>query len=82
MSNSTGAKKGKVSVCVRSGTSKGETCDSEDMSIVPLVLIFCSQFVAGIGVLLFFTLGGPYLDDNTQRANIPIVFGKFRLVCS
>jgi hypothetical protein len=46
------------------------------MTIVPLVLIFVSQFVAGIGVLLFFSLGGPYLDDNIKKTQSPMLFGK------
>jgi hypothetical protein len=70
-----GSRKGKVTLCQRLGPRQGDSCDGQDMSIAPLILIFMSQFVAGIGVLLFFTLGGPYLDDNTKRKNIPIVFG-------
>jgi hypothetical protein len=46
------------------------------MTVVPLVLIFVSQFVAGIGVLLFFSLGGPYLDDNIKKTQSPMLFGK------
>ena len=47
-----------------------------DVSVVPLVLIFLSQFVSGIGVLLFFSLGGPYLDDNMKKTKSPMMFGR------
>lgn len=71
-----GTKKQKdVSLCIRNGKRSFDSCDNEGMMWGPLVLIFLSQFISGIGVVLFFTLGGPYLDDNTKRKNIPIYFG-------
>ncbi|XP_055837514.1 solute carrier organic anion transporter family member 74D [Episyrphus balteatus] len=45
-------------------------CD-QLFSIVPLVLIFLSQFVLGIGNTLYYSLGQPYLDDNTKKTNTP-----------
>jgi hypothetical protein len=66
--------KSKVTLCEASNLKSD--CQNEP-NLAPLILIFLSQFVAGIGVVLFFTLGGPYLDDNTKRKNMPIVFGNF-----
>lgn len=45
-------------------------CD-QLFSIVPMVLIFLSQFVLGIGNTLYYSLGQPYLDDNTKKTNTP-----------
>ena len=45
------------------------------MSIVPLILIFSSQFVLGIGNTLYYSLGQTYLDDNTKKTNIPQLLG-------
>lgn len=49
-----------------------EECN-EPFSYVPLVLIFVSQFVLGIGTTLYYTLGHTYLDDNTRKTNTPMM---------
>ncbi|XP_065073766.1 solute carrier organic anion transporter family member 74D [Ochlerotatus camptorhynchus] len=43
------------------------------ISVVPLVLIFMSQFVLGIGNTLYYSLGQTYLDDNTKKTNTPLM---------
>lgn len=48
-------------------------CDNEIESIIPLVLIFLSQFVLGIGNTLYYALGQTYLDDNTKKTNTPLL---------
>ena len=58
-------------LCVEEKSSKD--CDDEIKSILPLVLIFLSQFVLGIGNTLFFALGQTYLDDGvTKKKNTPM----------
>lgn len=47
-------------------------CDAL-LSIVPLILIFLSQFVLGIGNTLYYSLGQTYLDDNTKKTNTPLM---------
>jgi hypothetical protein len=68
----------KVELCDTTGryNTEGGSC-LEAESILPLVIIFISQFIAGIGNILFFSLGGPYLDDNSKKKNMPMVFGKY-----
>lgn len=51
---------------------KDDNCDTL-FSYVPLVLIFASQFVLGIGNTLHHSLGTTYLDDNTKRTNTPLM---------
>ncbi|XP_062545506.1 solute carrier organic anion transporter family member 74D isoform X2 [Armigeres subalbatus] len=43
------------------------------ISVIPLVLIFLSQFVLGIGNTLYYSLGHTYLDDNTKKTNTPLM---------
>lgn len=58
-------------LCKASGKSPDE-CD-EVFSYVPLVLIFLSQFVLGVGNTLYYSLGQTYLDDNIKQRNTPLV---------
>lgn len=46
-----------------------------ERSIVPLILIFLSQFVLGIGTSLYMSLGQAYLDDNTKKTRTPLLLG-------
>ncbi|XP_063703660.1 solute carrier organic anion transporter family member 74D isoform X2 [Culicoides brevitarsis] len=47
---------------------------TEVWSILPLVLIFLSQFVLGIGNTLYYSLGASYLDDNIEnKTSTPIM---------
>lgn len=50
-----------------------DDCD-ELFNIVPLVLIFLSQFVLGIGNTMYYSLGSTYMDDNTKKTNTPMMF--------
>ncbi|EDW28766.1 GL18770 [Drosophila persimilis] len=51
---------------------KEEGCD-DLFTYVPLVLIFLSQFVLGVGNTLYYSLGQTYLDDNTKKTNTPLM---------
>ena len=42
----------------------------------PMVYIFMSQFISGIGTTLFSILGITYLDDNVKRKQTPMLIGK------
>uniref|UniRef100_A0A182PDY0 Solute carrier organic anion transporter family member n=1 Tax=Anopheles epiroticus TaxID=199890 RepID=A0A182PDY0_9DIPT len=53
-------------------TSSPKEC-LETISVVPLILIFLSQFVLGIGNTLYYSLGQTYLDDNTKKTNTPLM---------
>lgn len=53
-------------------TKSSQECESL-LSIVPLILIFLSQFVLGIGNTLYYSLGQTYLDDNTKKSNTPLM---------
>lgn len=53
--------------------SLDKDCNDEITSILPLILIFISQFVLGIGNTLYYALGQTYLDDNTKKTNTPLL---------
>ncbi|XP_066600830.1 solute carrier organic anion transporter family member 74D [Prorops nasuta] len=46
-----------------------------DVSLLPRLLVFVSQFVLGIGTTLYYSLGQTYLDDNTKKKNTPMLLG-------
>lgn len=51
-----------------------QQCDDEIQSVLPLVLIFLSQFVLGVGNTLYYALGQTYLDDGvTKKKNTPLL---------
>jgi hypothetical protein len=58
-------------LCVLESLDK--ECNDEIESIWPLILIFLSQFVLGIGNTLYYALGQTYLDDNTKKTNSPLL---------
>lgn len=61
----------------RNEDDDGECTDEfSERSIVPLILIFFSQFVLGIGTSLYMTLGQSYMDDNTKKKNTPMLLGE------
>jgi hypothetical protein len=61
-----------------------EACTNEDennnldgnYSLVPIMLVFLSQFVLGIGTTLYWALGQIYLDDNTKKKQTPLLLGE------
>lgn len=59
-------------LCHKPMPSDNDECD-EVFSYVPLVLIFLSQFVLGVGNTLYYSLGQSYLDDNTKQRNTPLM---------
>nr|CAD7439025.1 unnamed protein product [Timema bartmani] len=59
-----------------------EDISSGEHSILPLALIFLSQFVLGIGTTLCHTLGKTYLDDSIKKTNAPLMFDNVTQVSS
>lgn len=53
-------------------SDNAEQCE-EAFSYLPLILIFLSQFVLGIGNTLYYSLGQSYLDDNIRQQNSPMM---------
>ncbi|KAH8234036.1 hypothetical protein KR032_011389 [Drosophila birchii] len=55
------------------GVGKTEEGCDDLFTYVPLVLIFLSQFVLGVGNTMYYSLGQTYLDDNTKKTNTPLM---------
>ncbi|XP_065566168.1 solute carrier organic anion transporter family member 74D-like isoform X2 [Artemia franciscana] len=66
-----------TSLCSSLTNSQSGNCILEENtdSWVPAMLLFLSQFVSGIGSTMFYTLGIPYLDDNTKKKQAPMLLG-------
>ncbi|XP_073847715.1 solute carrier organic anion transporter family member 74D-like [Musca autumnalis] len=56
-------------LCRDDGT--GVECEVREGSLLPQLLLFIAQFVAGVGGSLYYTLGVSYMDDNTEKAKAP-----------
>lgn len=57
------------------GVDKGQDCARSEPFVTPLLLIFLSQFVLGIGNSLYYSLGQTYLDDNVKKTKTPMLLG-------
>ncbi|EDW57233.1 solute carrier organic anion transporter family member 74D [Drosophila virilis] len=51
--------------------TKESGCVQQDGTWVPPLVLFVGQFVAGIGISLFWTVGIAYMDDNTSKDKTP-----------
>ncbi|XP_005176679.1 solute carrier organic anion transporter family member 74D [Musca domestica] len=56
-------------LCRNDGT--GVECEVREGSLLPQILLFIAQFVAGVGGSLYYSLGVSYMDDNTEKAKAP-----------
>nr|CAD7573863.1 unnamed protein product [Timema californicum] len=77
--NSSGTAKHETPLLCFPNQTLDATCEEDissgEHSILPLALIFLSQFVLGIGTTLCHTLGKTYLDDSIKKTNAPLMFG-------
>ncbi|XP_015609207.1 solute carrier organic anion transporter family member 5A1 [Cephus cinctus] len=74
--NATGTDSSHIAICPRNNNP--EQCDENammDISYLPRLLVFVSQFILGIGTTLYYGLGQTYLDDNTKKKNTPMLLG-------
>lgn len=65
-----------ILICPRiEGSESCDEGDLSDISLLPRLLVFLSQFILGIGTTLYYGLGQSYLDDNTKKKNTPMLLG-------
>ncbi|XP_063236896.1 solute carrier organic anion transporter family member 74D-like [Bacillus rossius redtenbacheri] len=80
LNSSDHSRKEKPLLCTTNRTLEGmcsQADSSGEYSWTPLVLIFLSQFVLGIGITLVHALGQTYIDDHTEKSNTPILLGVY-----
>lgn len=54
--------------------SEAKECSESEYSVVPLIFMFASRFILGIGNTLYFSLGQSYLDDNVEnKTSTPVL---------
>lgn len=58
--------------------SEESGCQQSDGTWVPPIVLFVGQFIAGIGISLFWIVGVAYMDDNTEKANTPALLSELR----
>ncbi|KAH8407485.1 hypothetical protein KR222_002225, partial [Zaprionus bogoriensis] len=51
--------------------STESSCMQEDGLWVPQFVLFLGEFISGIGIGIFWTVGVAYMDDNTSKAKSP-----------
>jgi MFS family permease len=59
------------SLCRLSLNGDIDECDKGEGNLMPQVLLFIGQLVAGIGQSLYYTLGAAYIDDNVKKSKTP-----------
>lgn len=52
-------------------------CEVDGGSLMPQVLLFVAQLIAGVGQTLCSTLGISYMDDNIKKSKTPALMSKF-----
>ncbi|VDK59398.1 unnamed protein product [Gongylonema pulchrum] len=52
-------------------------CAKSPSNMGPFVMIFGGLLILGVGRTMPHSLGLPLIDDNVQRRNLPVYFGRF-----
>lgn len=51
-------------------------CEIDSGSLMPQILLFAAQLVAGVGQTLCSTLGISYMDDNIKKSKTPALMSE------
>lgn len=74
-----------ISGLMTNGTSRTEqklcmttasSCIKEAGFWIPQFVLFLGQFISGIGIGLFWSVGVAYMDDNTSKAKSPAMLSR------
>ena len=58
-------------LCRTNSTGGIAECEQEEGTLMPQLLLFSGQLVAGVGQTLYYTLGSAYIDDNVKKSKTP-----------
>ncbi|KAL7029424.1 hypothetical protein ACKWTF_006241 [Chironomus riparius] len=58
-------------LCRRNSTDGIAECEVDGGSLMPQILLFVAQLIAGVGQTLCSTLGISYMDDNIKKSKTP-----------
>lgn len=56
--------------------SEEPICQHEEGLWVPQAILFFGEFIAGVGISLFWTVGVAYMDDNTSKSKAPAMLSE------
>ena len=51
-------------------------CEIDGGSLIPQLVLFTSQLIAGVGQTICGTLGISYIDDNIKKSKTPALMSK------
>ncbi len=54
-------------------------CEKFEGNLMPQLLLFTGQLIAGVGQSLYFTLGVAFLDDNVKKSKTPALISEFHV---
>jgi MFS family permease len=58
-------------LCRTNVTAGIAECELEEGTLMPQILLFIGQLVAGVGQSLYYTLGAAFIDDNVKKSKTP-----------
>lgn len=64
-------KERRKTLCRTDVTAGIAECELEEGNLMPQLLLFFGQLVAGVGQSLYYTLGAAYIDDNVKKSKTP-----------
>lgn len=67
------------SMCQLEETSISDVECSKSQNVMPQVIIFTAQIIAGVGNAIYSSLNAAYMDDNVQRSKAPWVISECTL---
>lgn len=53
------------------GTTAAVGCEEEEGNLMPQLVLFAAQIIAGVGGSLYYSLGVSYIDDNVKKSKTP-----------
>lgn len=63
-------------IFLKTATEGVAECEIDSGSLIPQILFFTAQLVAGIGQTICGTLGISYIDDNIKKSKTPALMSK------
>lgn len=53
-----------------------QSCIQDEGIWIPQIILFTGEFIVGIGIAMFWTVGVAYLDDNTSKSKSPALLSE------
>lgn len=60
-------------------TQEHSECELEEGSLLPQLILFSAQLIAGVAQTLYFVLGVSYMDDNIKKSKMPALLSMLSI---